>query len=258
MFSTSLVKPKVRARAMSRLYWPVAKLEAVVRFQPGPFQLGAFAFAHFDRALDAQKALGRLLQLDAGALQQVDKRGRRAIQDGDFFGGDVDVEVVQSQAGAGRHQVLDGVDLGGARVATGRDGGGHAGVAHRLGAHGDVGHLGQVDPAEHDARVGRGRAQGDFDALAAVQANAYGAGQGLQGALLQHGAHYRGSAAPAFGQGHVHARVSMRHVAAASKLWRRAQKSRASLPLDHGVKCVKSDMKLRLMGDYPPLPVRMP
>ena len=40
------------------------------------------------------------LQLDARALQQVNERGRGAIQDGHLFGGDVDVEVVQAQADA--------------------------------------------------------------------------------------------------------------------------------------------------------------
>ena len=209
IISTSLVKPKVRARAMSLLVLAGAEVEldalaglvdgwvievdlegqlvAVVRLQPGPLEVAAFALAHLDGLGHAHELLGRFLQLDAGALQQVHERGRRAVEDGHFFGGDVDVDVVQAQTCASRHQVLDGVDLGRARVATGRDGGGHAAVAHRLGLDGDVHRLAEVDPTEDDAGVGRCRAQRQFDALAAVQAHADGAGQGLEGALLQHG-----------------------------------------------------------------------
>ena len=44
----------------------------------------------------------------------------------------------------------------------------------------------QVDAAEHDAAVGRRRAQRQLDLLAAVQADADGAGEGLEGALLEH------------------------------------------------------------------------
>jgi hypothetical protein len=47
--------------------------------------------------------------------------------------------------------------------------------------------LRQIHPAEHDAGIGRRRAQGDFDALAAVQAHANGVSQRFEGSLLQHG-----------------------------------------------------------------------
>ena len=46
--------------------------------------------------------------------------------------------------------------------------------------------LGQVHPPKDDARVGLRRAQGQLHALATVQSHANGAGQGLEGALLEH------------------------------------------------------------------------
>jgi hypothetical protein len=136
-----LVKPKVRARAMSRLYWPAAEVElhalaggvqrrvveldleaqlvAVIRLQPRPLQRRALALAHLHRLLHAQEALGRLLQLDARALQQEHEAGGRAVEDGHLLGGDVDIQVVQPQPGAGRQQVLDGLHLGRPGVAAG-------------------------------------------------------------------------------------------------------------------------------------------
>ena len=52
--------------------------------------------------------------------------------------------------------------------------------------HRDVDRDGQVDAAEHDAGVRLGRAQRQLDPLAAVQADAHGLGQGLEGSLLEH------------------------------------------------------------------------
>ena len=49
----------------------------------------------------------------------------------------------------------------------------------------DVDRLRQVDAAKHDAGVGRRRAQRQLDPLAAVHADADGAGHGLEGALLR-------------------------------------------------------------------------
>jgi hypothetical protein len=140
-----------------------AQLVAVIGLEPRPLQRRALALAHLDRLLHAQEALGCVLQRDARALQQEDEGGGRAVEDGHLLGGDVDMQVVQAQPGAGRQQVLDGLHLGPAGVAAGRDGGGHAGVAHRLRRHRDVHRLRQVDAAEHDAGVGRRRSQRQLD-----------------------------------------------------------------------------------------------
>jgi hypothetical protein len=51
---------------------------------------------------------------------------------------------------------------------------------------GNVHRLGQVYPPKDDARIGLRRAQGQLHALATVQSHANGAGQGLEGALLEH------------------------------------------------------------------------
>jgi hypothetical protein len=80
IISTSLVKPKVRARAMSRLYWPEPKsnstrwpvcvhggvveldlegqLVAVIGLQPRPLQRAALAFAHSTGFFTRRKRLG--------------------------------------------------------------------------------------------------------------------------------------------------------------------------------------------------------
>jgi hypothetical protein len=159
----------------------------MVRLQPGPHQLLALALAHLDGLVDLEEALGRVLHDDAGRLQQEDEARGGAVQHRHLVGIDVDDEVVQPQAGAGRQQVLDGLHLGAAGVAAGADGGGHAGVADRHDADRDVHRRAQVDAAEDDAGVGGGRAQRQLDLLAAVDADADGTGDRLQGALLDHG-----------------------------------------------------------------------
>jgi hypothetical protein len=82
--------------------------------------------------------------------------------------------------------VLDGLHLGRGGVAAGADGGGHAGVADRLRVDADVRRLGQVDAAEGDAGVRRGRTQRQRDLLAAVHAHADGLDDGFEGALAEH------------------------------------------------------------------------
>src|SRR4029079_2603202 len=67
-----------------------AERVALVRLEPRPRQLGALALADLDRAQDAQEALRRVLQDDAGALQQEDERRRRAVEDRHLLGGEVD------------------------------------------------------------------------------------------------------------------------------------------------------------------------
>ena len=59
------------------------------------------------RAQHAQEALGRVLQRDAGALEQEDERRRRAVEDRHFLGGDVDDEVVDSPEVVGVADVVD-------------------------------------------------------------------------------------------------------------------------------------------------------
>ena len=97
------------------------ELETVARRQPGPHQALALALAHFHRFLDPQETLGRGLQHDASALQQKDKAGRRAVENGHLVGSDVDLQIVQPQAATSRHQVLDGLHLGCTSSAADRD-----------------------------------------------------------------------------------------------------------------------------------------
>ena len=140
------------------------------------------ALAHLDMLADAQEPLGRVLLGDAGGLQQEHERAGRAIHDRHFGCGQLDVDVVDAQAGQGRHQVLDGLHLGAVATQAGAEGG----FGHQRGAGGDLDHGIQVDAAEDDAGVDRGRAQGEEDLLAAVQPHAGGADQVLEGALAKH------------------------------------------------------------------------
>jgi hypothetical protein len=147
------------------------------------FSLLPAALAHFDFLQHADEFLRRVLVLHAGLLQQEDEGGRRAVHDRDFLGRHFDVQVVDAEAGAGRHQVFDGRH---ARVVLDQDRG-HAGVAHDLGARREFDDRVEVDAAEHDAGIDRGRAQRQFDLAARVQPDAGRAHQFFDGSLFEHG-----------------------------------------------------------------------
>ncbi len=68
------------------------------------------AFTHFHGFLHADESLGRRLLLDLGRLQQEDERRGASIHDGDFFGVDIHIQVVDAKARAGGHQMLHGRD----------------------------------------------------------------------------------------------------------------------------------------------------
>jgi hypothetical protein len=92
---------------------------------------------------------GAFCQFDAGALQQEHKGRGRAVQDGHFLGRDVHIQVVDAQAGAGRHQVLDRGTLAPPLEAV-------EAMRVSVTAAAEIGMstgTGQVDPAEHDAGV---------------------------------------------------------------------------------------------------------
>ena len=152
--------------------------EPVVRGEAGEL----VAVAHLDRPPDADEALRRVLLGDAGGLQQEHERAGRAVHDRDFGGGQFDVGVVDAEAGERGQQVLDGLHLGRATAEAGAQGG----FADQLGASRDLGHGFEVGAPEHDAVIDRGRAKGQEDLVAAVQAHASGADHGLEGALAQH------------------------------------------------------------------------
>lgn len=160
------------------------QLEAVARREPRPFGVFAHALTHFHGAQHAQELLRRILQANAGALQQVNEGRRGAVENGDLLGGHVHVQVVDAEAGTRRHQVLDGAHLD---VACGQRGR-HARVRHGARVGPDVNRPRQVDAAENNARVHGRRPQREFHALAPVQPDADGAGQRFQGALRNHAA----------------------------------------------------------------------
>ena len=159
----------------------------MVRIEPSPFELTALAFAHFHGLQDPDEALGCFLQFDTGTLKQVDERSGRAVQNRHFLGGDVHHQVVDTESGAGTHQVLDGVHLG---PAIG-DGRGQPCVRHRLGRDRNIHRLGQIDAPKDDTGIGHGRTQRQLNALTTVQPDADSLGQGFEGSLRDHGPNFR-------------------------------------------------------------------
>ena len=156
--------------------------EAVMRFEAGPFLVAAFTLADFDGLEHADELLGRVLLDDAGRAQQVDERGRAAVHDGDFFGGQVDMQVVDAQAGQRRHEMLHRGNADIALLQHRR----HARVAHAGGLRGQVHDLGQVDAVKHDPGVGLCRAQGELYPPSGVDADACRADEILNAALSEH------------------------------------------------------------------------
>lgn len=75
-----------------------ADLEAVERNEDGAL----VALFHADFALDADELLGSFLLLQSGGLDQEYERTSAAIHDRHFRSGQLDVGVVDTQAGHGR------------------------------------------------------------------------------------------------------------------------------------------------------------
>ena len=154
IISTSLVKPKVRARAISRLYWPDAHVEldalaglvdrrvveldleaelvALERARaaptsaraPSPSRTSTGFFTRRKRLGASCSSMPALCSRNTNDAAEPSRMGTSSAVMST-------IEVVQPEAGAGRQQVLDRLHLGRARVAAGRQRGGHARVADR-------------------------------------------------------------------------------------------------------------------------------
>ena len=107
----------------------------------------------------------------------------RAVHDRHFRRRQVDVGVVDAEARERRHQVLDRQHLA-AVAATGRCTS-IVSVTSSASAGMSTDRI-EVDAAEHDAGIDRGRAQRQIDLLAGVQPDAGGADHVLERALLEH------------------------------------------------------------------------
>ena len=113
------------------------------------------AVGDLDALLHAQEALGGALLLDAGLLQEKHERRGAAIHDGDFGAVEVDMAIVDSQAGERGHQVLDRVDLGLALDQAGAQ----PRLAHQVGPRRHVGRRREVETAKDDPGIGLRRPQ---------------------------------------------------------------------------------------------------
>src|SRR5205085_11882534 len=130
---------------------------------------GGLVVAHGDGFADDVDAL-RIGEVDdARAAQQVDPGAARAVHVGQFGGVDLDLEVVDLQAAAGRHQVLDGLDL----AAFARHGAAAELAGDGVGGDGQPGAVGQVGADEGDARVGRGGLEADLPVRAREEPDAF-------------------------------------------------------------------------------------
>src|SRR5512143_377429 len=153
-------------------------LEAVMRDEARPL----VAVAHLDRLRDAHVLLRRILLDDAGGLQQEHEGRRGAVHDGNLGAGQIDQQVVDAEAGEGRHQVLDGRHLGGA----GLEHRAQPGVGDQIRVGLDFGGRDEIHPPEHDAGIGTRRAQGHLDLDAGMQADAGRLDRRFESALLHH------------------------------------------------------------------------
>ena len=156
-----------------------AEAKTVVGLEAGDL----VAVADFHSLQDADEAFRRVLLDDTCGLQQEHERAGRTVHDRHFRRGELDVGVIHAQTGQCGHQVLDGHRLA---AVMGQAGAEH-GFGDVIGAGGDLGHRVQINAAEHDTGIDRGRTHSQIDLLAAVQAHAGGADHVLQGALLGHG-----------------------------------------------------------------------
>jgi hypothetical protein len=171
--------------AILRAEHRMREVDAEVELEPGERVEARplVAVAGLDGARNAQVFLRRLLLDDARRLQQEHVGPRAAIHDRQLGTGDVDVEVVDAETGERRHQVLDRRHRRGAVIERG----GKTRVADVAGDAGDRRAAGEIRAIKHNAVVDGRRSQRELDARAGVQADARGAGDGLQRALLQHG-----------------------------------------------------------------------
>ena len=166
---------------------------ALVRLEARPHQRRALALAHLDRLQDAQEALRRR---PAARCRRSAAGTRSCAAEPSRIGTSSAVmsttQVVEAEA---RRRPTAGARSCAPSARPGRRAADSV-VLRRVSVIDervdlDVDRRRQVDAAEHDAAVGRRRAQHQLDALAAVQADADRAGQRLQGALGQHRVDFR-------------------------------------------------------------------
>ena len=115
-------------------------------------------------------------------MQQEHERCRAAVHDRNFFGVDVDIKIVDTQAGAGRHQVFNGRNARAVLLEHRCQTGITNGRSRRMDFHG----LGQVDAGKDNAGIGRSRAQGQRHFAARVQTDTNRLHQGFDSALFEH------------------------------------------------------------------------
>jgi hypothetical protein len=130
---------------------PIEKRQAkaVVRLEPRPLVAGGSP-RDFDRALDANEALGDRLFFDAHRLNEEDEGRSRTVEDRHFGGIQVDEGVVDPETGERRHQVFDGAHLGAIALQARA----HAGVADEQCRCRQVDHRIEIDAAKDDAGSG--------------------------------------------------------------------------------------------------------
>src|SRR5690606_21290857 len=137
---------------------------------------------HGHSTLDATELHVRVLFLGSRWLGQEHERTGAAFCGRYFRRTELHHGVVDTQAGHGRQQVLDGIHLDSILDQRGR----HGGLADVLGPRRNLGHGVEISATEHDAAVHRRRFQSEVDLLTRVQANTGGPDGVLQCALSDH------------------------------------------------------------------------
>ena len=155
-----------------------SQLESVVWIEPRPL----VAVLDLDALFHADEAFRRVLLLDSSRLQQEHERSGTAVENRNLGRIDVDEQVVDTQPGQRRHQVLDGRNLD---VALGQSRT-QARVDNCLRVGNQIDRRIEIDAAKDDAGIRRGRTQYEVHLDPAMQSDASGANQRFERALLEH------------------------------------------------------------------------
>src|SRR5690606_36762551 len=139
----------------------VTDLEAVEGLEAD----GLDAVLHAQRLLDADELLQGWLLLHDGGLDGEHERTGTAVHDGHFRSADINIGIVDTEAGHGRHQMLDGGDA----YITLYQGGREGSVSYIRGFGRDLHHRIEIRTGEVDTGVDRRWTQRQIDFLAIVQ-----------------------------------------------------------------------------------------
>jgi len=158
------------------------QFEAIKRVQTRPFQVGSFSLTNFNPFFDTNVFFRNILFFQTGLLKQKDKRRCRTIHNGNFFCIHLDMQIVDSQTGTSRHQMLDG---GNPRTVFYQRRSQHR-LSDRVRAHRNRHNRIQIGPMEYDTCVRNSRPKYKLHLVAGMQSDSDCPDRVLNGTLFKH------------------------------------------------------------------------